>query len=233
MGLYTDLAGGAQTGTKPRVGLDRASAHQLLNKAHMHDSDVRSAFAAASAVTQIAALTGTVVSGNYTLTVSIPTLGVEFTTASIAYNAAAATIQTAIDTASPASVPNGDLVVADEGSAGVSDGFITITAEDAVADMPVHITINDVDLSGGGVGEVTLTTAGQGDRKAAQALYDLNVVAGTLWTSGLAVSGLTRPASNGQSRARYQLIRDLAKMAAVEDGTDDIYDAVMALYPLY
>ena len=55
---------------------------------------------------------------------------------------------------------------------------------------------------------------------------------GTLWTSGLAVTGLTRPASNGQSRPRYQLIRDLAIQAAAEDGTDDIYNAVVALYPV-
>lgn len=233
MGIYTDLASSTQIPSSGRVGLDRSSAGQLLNKAAMGDLGVRAGFGAQSAVTRIAAHTGTPTGGNYTLTVSIPTLGVEFTTASIAYNAAAATIETAIDTASPASVPNGDLAVTEEGSAGLSDGYIDITAEDAVANMPVHITINDVDMAGGSPGEVTLTTAGQGNRKAAQALFDMNVVSGALWTSGLAVSGLTRPASVGQTRPRYQLIRDLAIMAAVEDGSDSIYDAVMALYPKY
>lgn len=231
MGIYTDLASTNPIPSKPRVGLDRSSGEQLLAKAAKHDPDVKTAYAAASAVTRIPALTGTPTGGNYTLTVVIPTLGVEFTTASIAYNANAATIESAIDTASPAAVPNGDLSVAEEGSAGLSDGYIDITAEDAVASMPVHISIADVDLAGGGVDVPVLTTAGQGNRKAAQALYELNVISGTLWTSGLAVSGLSKPESNGQSRPRYQLIRDLALMAAVEDGTDDIYNAVVALYP--
>lgn len=231
MGLYTDLASGVQTGPKPNVGLDRSSAQQLLSKAHLHDSGVRPAFAEADAVTRIGAHTFADPDGTYTLTVSIPTLGVLFTTAALAHDANAAAIEAAIDTASPASVPNGDLAVTEGGSAGLEDGFIDITAEDAVAGMPVYITID----GGGDVfpGAVTLTSAGQADRKGAQALYDLNVIAGTLWASGLSVSGLTKPDTNGQTRARRHLALGLAKIAAVEDGSDAIYDAVVALYPLY
>lgn len=233
MGLYTDLASTNPVPAKPRVGLDRSSGEQLLSKAYQHDSGVRTALAAQSEVTRIATHTGTVTDGTYTLTVEVPTLGVTFTTAALAHDANAAAIEAAIDTASPAAVPNGDLVVTEEGSAGLQDGFIDITAEDAVASMPVLVSIDGTNLVGGGAGAVTRTTPGQGNRKAAQALFDLNVIAGTLWNSGEAPTDLTRPASNGQTRPRYQAIRDLALQAAVEDGKDHIYDAVVALYPLY
>lgn len=235
MGIYTDLASGAQTGSKPRVGLDRASAHQLLNKAHMHDSDVRTAFAAKDEVTVIPEQTDAGAADTYTLTIELPVLGVSFTTAAIAYNAVASAIESAIDTAATGVVPgwtNSDISVTMENAAGLDDGDVTLTFDgNSVDETPALVTLTPTGFTA--TGPIVRSTAGQGARKAAQALYDLNVIEGTLWNSGAAPSGLTKPASNGQSRARRQLILDLAKMAAVEDGIDDIYDAVVALYPLY
>lgn len=230
MGIYTDLASGDQIPSKPRVGLDRSAGEQLLAKSANIGPTVKTAYAAQDEVTRIAAHTGTPVSGNYTITVEFPTLGITYTTASIAYNATAATIETALDTASPAAVPNGDVVVSEEGAAGLSDGYCDFTCEDAVAEIPCLISIADVDMSGGSPGAVTRTTPGQSDRKAAMALFELNVISGSLWNSGEQPS-LTKPASSGQSRPRFQLIHDLAVEAAVEDGKNYIYDAVMALYP--
>lgn len=62
--------------------------------------------------------------------------GNSFTTAAIAYNAAAATVETAIDTAAsgyPSFTP-GDISVSGTGSAGLSDGTVTITFDGASVD---------------------------------------------------------------------------------------------------
>lgn len=231
MGIYTDLAAGTVATGALAPGLDRASRHQLLSKAYQHDPDPSGAYAAASAVIDIATHTGTVVGGTYTLSVSIPRLGVSFTTADIANDATAATIEAALDTASPASVPDGDLAVTEEGSAGLQDGGITITGEDALASTPIFVTIDGTNLTGGDAGEVTQTVFGQTDRKAGQALWELNVVQGTVHNSGVAVNALTKPASLGQTRPRSGLIEDLARVAAWEDGSDSILTAVRSLYP--
>ena len=148
MGIYTDLATTSSTITPaaPRVGLDRASAHQLLSKAAIHDPSVGTDYAAADEDDQIDQLTGTPTGGTYTLTFTMPTTGETFTTAAIAYNATAATIEGAIDTAATsASITdwtNGDISVSEENSAGLSDGYCDFLCENAVGEMPVLITID-------------------------------------------------------------------------------------------
>ena len=180
-------------------------------------------------------LTGTPSAGTFALTFVMNTTGETFTTAGIAYNATAATIEGAIDTAattaSITSWTNGDVSVSEEGSAGLSDGYCDFLCENSVGEMPVIITIDTSSVTGiGGAQTVTRTTGGQGDRKATQALYELNVVAGTLQASGDATVW-TRPESVGQSRPRYGLIKDLTLQAVYEDGTDDAYDSIVGLYP--
>lgn len=231
MGIYTDLASGTVATGANAPGLDRASRHQLLNKAYTYDPSVGSEYAAQSAEIEIATHTGTVTDGTYTITVSIPRLGVQFTTASIAHDATAAQIETAIDTASPSVVGDGDLAVDEEGSAGLQDGAITITAEDTVANTPVFVTIDGSSLVGGDAGDVTYNAYGQVDRKAAQALWGLGVVEGPLHNSGEPVTGLAKPETSGQTRPRSGLVADLARVAAWEDGSDAILEAVYALYP--
>ena len=62
--------------------------------------------------------------------------GNSFTTAAIAYNAAAATIEGAIDTAAAAypSWTPGDISVAESGAAGLSDGTVTVTFDGTSVD---------------------------------------------------------------------------------------------------
>lgn len=235
MGLYTDLTTSSTEidPAAPRSGLDRASSSQLRGKAYQNDSTVRPAFTAQSEVSRIDALTGTPTAGTYALTISVPTTGLSYTTAGIAYNATAATIESAIDTAMAAhpSWTNGDLGVSEEGSAGLSDGYCDFTAANCLASMPVLISIDTSSVTGiGGAQTVTRSTPGQGNRKAAQALLDLNVVSGALHNSGEAPSW-TKPACNGQSKPRSGLIKDLARQACTEDGTDYVWTAVLALYP--
>jgi hypothetical protein len=74
--------------------------------------------------------------------------GNSFTTAAIAYNATAATIETAIDTAATtASYPswtNGDITVSESGTAGISDGTVTLTFDGtSVDDKDWETTIID------------------------------------------------------------------------------------------
>ena len=232
MGIYTTLASGDQIGEQPRVGLDRSSGEQLLSKAYGYDPDVGSAYAAADEVAVFPEQTDAGAADTYTLTINFPTLGVSVTTAAIAYNAVDTVIEGAIDTASDGTVPswtNGDISVSMGGSAGLDDGTVTLTFVGAsVTETPAVVTLTPTGFTATGGAVRNFGSAG---RPAAQALFELNVISGTLWGGGEAPVGLTRPASNGQTRPRWDLIRSLALEAAAEDGTDDIYDAVVALYP--
>ena len=78
-------------------------------------------------------------------------------------------------------------------------------------------------------GVITQTTYGQTDRNAAQALFELGVVKGSLWNSGDTPS-LTVPTDLLVKRPRMGLLTDLAVQATMEDGNDAIYDALKALY---
>ena len=239
MGIYTNLATGSVSiaASKPRAGLDRASAEQLLSKASQHDPLIGTVYAAKDEVQTIPHQSDSWAADTYTLTISLPRLAVgTFTTAAIAYNATAATIETAIDVAATsASVTgwtNGDITVAEVGSAGVSDDAVTLTFDGAsVTEQPAEATV----LAATGFTAVTpvvRTTGGQVDREATQALFALNVISGTLQQSAEAPSDWVRPAGVGQSRPRAGLIKDLAVQATWEDGTDDAYNAIAALYQL-
>ena len=237
MGVFTNLATLSQSikAAKPRVGLDRSSAEQLLNKAAILDPTIRTAYAAADEVQTIPHQSSSGAGDTYTLTVVLPKLASgTFTTAGIAYDATAATIETAIDVAATAAAvtswTNGDITVAEAGSAGVSDGAVTLTFDGAsVTEQPVDVVV----LTATGWtkdGTEVRTTGGQVDREATQALYDMGVVAGSLQKSGDTPTW-TKPTAL-LKRPRYGLIQDLAVQAVYEDGDDAAYDAVAALYDL-
>jgi hypothetical protein len=229
--------------TEPRVGLNRSAAEQVKQWDTVNDdiAAIRTAFAAKDAVISIAQHVATVSGGTFTLTFTAPSIdGVgnseTFTTAAIAYNATAATIETAIDVAATsASITgwtNGDITVAEAGSAGLSDGACTFTCDgNSLDDMQVTASIDGSSLTGGGTaGAVTYTTYGQAAQVSKQALYDMNVVSGTQNDVGVAPSW-TKPASNGQSRPRLALIKKLALDCALVDGSSEVYTEVLRLYP--
>ncbi len=227
MGIYSDLITEHIGVDTPALG--RVSRHQLEQVPL--DPQVDAAYAAQSEVSRIAQHSGSPSSGNYTLTVEVPRLGIAYTTASIAHNATDATIETALDAASPAGVGDGDIAVTQQNAAGLSDGYCDFTCSGNLASTSVIVTASNVDLNQGDVGAATRTTPGQTNRKAAQALWALRAVAGDLHNSGEPVNTLSRPASVGQSRPRAGLIEDLAQIAASEDGSDSILVAVRSLYP--
>lgn len=236
MGVYTNLATLSQsiTKAKPRVGLDRASAEVLLAKAAILDPAIRTAYAAADEVQTILEQTDAGAADTYTLKVVLPRLATgTFTTAGIAYDATAATIETAVDVAATSagvtSWTNGDITVAEENSAGVSDGYVTLTFDGAsVTEQPVDATV----LTATGftkTGVVARTTGGQVDREATQVMFDMGVIAGSLQKSGDTPTW-TKPTAL-LKRPRSGLIRDLAVQAVYEDGSNEALDAVNALYP--
>lgn len=236
MGIYTDLANGglaAVTASKPRVGHPRSAAEQLLSKSLDIDPNIGSTYAGADEVSVIPEQTDSGAADTYTITVNLTALGVSFTTAAIAYNAVNTVIETAIDVAATAATfptwTNADISVSMAGAAGISDGTVTLTFDGAsVNNTPALVSITPTGFTE--VGSTSRTTAGQGDRKATEALYDLNVVEGTLQGSG-DVPSWTKPATNGATKPRTKLIKALALQTIVEDGTEDAYDALVALYP--
>jgi len=125
-------------------------------------------------IQEIAIFNGTATGGNYTLTIKLQD-GTEFTTGNILYTATAATIESAIDAASPASVPNGDI--------SVSGGPLTTTPvvliyDGSSVDEQNHavVVITDVNLVGATPGATTTTTQGGGNRRGLAALVGMGVV---------------------------------------------------------
>ena len=189
-------------------------------------------------VTDIATHLTTTSGGNYTLTVNATVNSITYTTANIVYNATAATIEAALDTASPATVVDGDVAVAEAGSVGLSDGNCSFTCSGNLAEVPVLITIADVDLtgSGAGVGAVTRTADGHADRNCYQALFEMNIVDGAGNDAGESPS-MTLPVNPddyiGQvGRARLETIEWLATQVALEEGTDNTRNLLRTLYNL-
>jgi hypothetical protein len=232
MGVISDLltSGSAFDVSSPRVGSDNSIYRNLSN---VMDIDYPEAYAAADEVQVIGQFTGGVpASGNYTLTIVGPD-GTEYTTANILYNATAATIQTAIDTAVDGTYEAGDIVVTDEGAAGLSDGDVTLTfSGDSVTGLNFGLTVaTDVDLSAGDPGAVTVTTEGQPDRKALAGLYAAGVIGGTLPAFGETPADLealnTRASYPGMINA--ETIKALARQAVMDGEHDDTYATVLSL----
>ena len=158
-----------------------------------------------------------------------------YTTANIAYNANAATIEAALDTASPATVPNGDIDVAASGT-NLTDGNMTFTCNGSanVSNMPVLITVANVKLSGGGrVAAVTRSTPGRKNRYAHQALTELNVVTGATHNAGEepTLVDATANAVGNPDRPSLKVVKSLGRAGVAEEGTPDVNDQLEILFP--
>jgi hypothetical protein len=154
------------------------------------DPALASPYLAASAVSTVSKTTNAA-SGNFTLTLNFPKAGVSKTTGNIAFNAAAATIQTAIDSALAgetigATYSAGDVDAAVTGN--ISANAATITANGSTVNgYNLIVTTANVDLSAYEM-TVTQNTAGTGNRPAEAALQALQVLgpSGTLPYQGQA-----------------------------------------------
>lgn len=187
--------------------------------------------------TSIAKFGGTATGGNFTLTVNATVPEITYTTANIAHNASAATIEAALDLASPVAVGNGDVGVT-AGATDFTDGAVVFDCTGNLANIPVLITITNVNLSGTAptVGAVTRTVDGHADRNVYQALYELNIVNGAGNDAGESPS-MTLPTKPndyiGQpDRARLELIDWLASQIVLEEGTNNTRNLIRTLYGL-
>lgn len=174
--------------------------------------------------------------GTFTLTIGIRSATGQtyttFTTAAIAYNAAAATIEGAIDTAATAaSVPswtNGDITVA--GGNLQSATPVTLTFDGAsVAGRQHSATIFGDSMTGGTspATRVTVTTAGQTARPAWGVLVAAGVISGTLpnQTANASATAVTE----GPNWLKFPdwFIRSMAREAAAEDGNNESYFSIV------
>ncbi len=203
MGIFADLLANASAidTTLPREGSHRITAKRITDIIRrLGDQDYPSGMSATNEVQGIAIHSGTVTSGTFTLTITLLN-GVTFTTGTIAYNANAATIQSAIDTAAAKVVQgwtNGDIAITG-GPLTTTPLVVTFSGVSVRQSNHPLLTGNGASLVGGGtLGAITQTTAGQPLRTAMAALIAL----GVLETPAPALrQGASPPGHRGRSRA--------------------------------
>jgi hypothetical protein len=173
-------------------------------------------------------------SGNYTLNFTLSD-ATNFITGNIAYGASAATIETAIDVAATAEpVPawaNGDITVS---GGPLTTDAVLLTFDGSSVYRKDHsaTVVADVNLDGYAIpGAVTTTTQGQSTRTVWEVMEIMGLVAGGPPVQGT-TSGLSAPTSRISSPhyPRQATLQALAQQAAIDDESDDIYGALMALF---
>jgi len=192
--------------------------------------------AASDAVGSLADSTHT--SGNLTLTIGIRQasgLIESATTANIAFDATAATVESAVDTTLTAVVTgwtNGDITVS--GTA-VNSGPLTFTYDGASVtgkEAPLIVLV-DVDGAGGAFGATSITTTGQTERAALSMLLNYGIITGSVAAQSaenVSGTGFTKGTTDG-TRIPGSLIKALMKEAAAEDANNSTYHAIEeALY---
>ena len=225
MGVYQDVLDNAKTFKSTS---QIASFLQSLINSQV-DPAVNAAAAETDAVHALAQSTQT--SGNMTLTVTLRN-GETFTTANILYNATAATVEGAIDTAATAASvtgwTNGDISVS--GTSVDDAAGLTFTFDGSSVDGINHpITVlTDVDGAGGAWGAISITTAGQSRRYALDVLISLGVLAsGTIATQTSTTSNSGFAAGANATTVPQWAIRELAREMAEEDANNDTYHSVI------
>lgn len=219
MGAVTDLLAAPKSFTVPS-NLSR----YLTNKTNGIDPAVPAAYAVKDEVQSIAIYDGTVSGGDFTLTITLRN-GATFTTAAIAFDANAATIEAAIDTASPASVGDGDIAVTG-GPLTTDPVVLTFSGASVAGNNHALTTIDGTGLTGGGTaGEITATTEGQTVRNARAVLYNLGVIADATPPA----QGLTTAPTKGDNLLGVPpwVVRELAQEVAFEDLDNDIYQVLV------
>jgi hypothetical protein len=179
--LLTDAKTIPLTGhTAPLMGTLRTVYDELAKFADEHDKAIPTAYAESDQIVEIPANSESAVSGNFTISVEVPSLHKTFTTANLAYNANAATIQTALDTAmaDAGDYEAGDIAVTSDGSLETNNVTLTGTANDYVGRSFIVTTAN-VNLGTDSLVAPEVTTIGQPDRPWLAAMVALNIIGPT------------------------------------------------------
>lgn len=196
------------------------------------DPPFKTGFDLSNELQSIAIHTGTPTAGTFTLTIEM--LGVPaFTTAAIAYDANAATIEGAIDTAATtASFPgwtNGDITVA---GGPLTTTPVTLTCDGASVDESFFILTTAADsITGGTPGAITRTQRGQRVRTGWQILELVGAIATIPPNQG----EITPIVAGGGSKTTFDryprdhVLRRLCEEANAEDGNPTgLLDALLS-----
>jgi hypothetical protein len=162
-------------------GPQRHVYEELVGIQSANDPVFASPYAEVDNVNTIPANTSASSSGNFTITLNYPKQGVEVTTGNIVYNAEAATIQTAVDTALSGQTVNslyspGDALVALTGNLNDTLNSCTITSENGVGLAYCEVTTANVDLDADYLATPVVTVIGTEDRASEALLAQLGVV---------------------------------------------------------
>lgn len=234
MGIYSDILASAKTidTSSPREGNDRAVVRQLnALMDRQGDAEYPSGYDAQNEVQEIATYDSVVSGGTFTLAFTLWD-GTEFETAAIAYDADAATIEAAIDTAADGVVDGfeaGDIAVTG-GDLNTAAVVLTFSGDSVAGQNHDPVVVDDALLTGGGsAGEVTVTTEGQGDRTAWAILNVCGAISGTLPDQGEDPTDLTA-ATNRATNPHLPdaaTLKALAHEAAVQDRNQAVEDAIL------
>lgn len=236
MGVFSDILASAitidVTAADGITALDNPIIRELKGLRDRMDPEYPAGYDSQDEVQSIAVYEDTVSGGTFTLTITLKS-GESFTTAAIAYNANAATIQGAINTAatnaSVASWTNGDITVA---GGPLTTDPISLTFDGGSVSGQNHplASADGASLSGGGsMGEISASTEGQSKRTAWAVLYYSGVILGPP-----PVQGTSSVVTAQNTRLTYpnmpsqDFIRTLAREAAAADGNANVEAAILA-----
>lgn len=230
MGVIADLLANAQTfaaGTE-RVANDRVVTRQLQGLLDSHgDFDYPSGYDAVNEVQSIAIFGGSPSGGTFTLTFTLSD-GATYTTAGIAYDANAATIQAAVDTAVAATVTAGHIVTTG-GPLTTTPLTITFSGADVAGANHGQTTIDATSVTGGTAGAASTTTEGHTQRAAWAFLKATGLCTTTPPAQG---SDLTSATVIERGSFPYQLdqetVQAVVEEAAYDDGNDTVRSVILA-----
>lgn len=237
MGVISDLLSNVASydsgsDDNDRVGVDRVINQDIRAlQARIGDPDYPSGFDAEDEVQSLAVYVATVDGGTFTLEFVLAN-GETFTTAAIAFDANAATIEGAINTAATsASITgwtNGDISVSG-GDLNTAPVVFTFDGDSVTGANHATIVVDGGSLTGGGSeGAVSVTNEGQTKRTAWAVLRLAEIIASEPPAQG--TSDTVDPGYGHvglPSRLSDDTILSLAQQAAIEDGNDDVIDAIL------
>lgn len=233
MTIYADFLANTKSMdiTAPIVADDRKIKEWLEAQVARGDVAYLAAYDAKNEVQGQAIHTGTPTAGTFTLTITLRS-GQQFTTAGIAYNANAATIEGAIDTAATsASVPgwtNGDIAVT--GGPLTTTPTVYTFSGTSVAGQNHGLTVATGPLTGGDVGAVTTTTDGQTKRTSWAILAAVGAITAGMPLQGVSVTKFDLTAGDRDSNSEMPsaaVLRKLAEEAGIEDLNQTVVTAIL------
>ena len=242
MGIYTDLlinavawnSGTNGNGVSAMIPTDAAITDEIKTfKVEQSDPVADLAFTEANEVQTISQYAAPASSGNITITVNLNGEDA-FTTANVAWDANAAAVEGAIDTAATTAAVtdwvNGDINVALTTNLNGGDATLTFNGTSVMFKNHGQTTTANVNLDTT-PGATDTTTPGQANRYAWAAMDAMGLVTGGPPPTG-EVTGLTATTTRlaNLSYPSHATLQALAMQAAIEDGNDDIFLDLMDLF---